>query len=349
MTSGWRQSLPSLAIALVLLGLMAMQPVPYVRSAPGSTYDALGETDEIELIQIEDSAEHPLYPTSGELRILTVSQWGGPYGQLALGDVLRTLWDPSIVVEPVEFLFPEPVAGEEVENESSAQFTSAKSNAIASALGRLGIPAKTRLRVAFATADGPADGLLLPGDVVTSIAGVRTKEFEALANELALHKPGEEVELGIRRKGQPETVSVKLGENDEGKPIIGIMLVTESFGPMDIRVRLERVGGPSAGLAFALAITDKLTSGELLGGRTVAVTGTIDTQGLVGGIGGLHQKMAAAARAGATWMLFPADNCGDLRADSAPPELTMVPVASLDEAVALLSATSPQLPSCPVG
>ena len=93
--------------------------------------------------------------------------------------------------------------------------------------------------------------------------------------------------------------------------MIGV-IVRESFRfPFPIKIKVGNIGGPSAGLMFALGIVDKLTPGNLTGGRFVAGTGEIEANGAVAPIGGIQQKMAGARDAGATLFLTPAANCAD--------------------------------------
>lgn len=337
----------SFLLALALLLGFALTGIPYVRSEPGSTYDALGKIDGINLIDIENS-EYSQYPTSGELHVLTVNSWGGPYGPLVIGDAIRAVWDRSISIEPADFLYPEPIDPETEQEESEFQFSSAGNTAIAVALSALEIPLTSQLRVIQVDAEGPAAKLLKANDLLVKFDGEQVTEFTQLTEMVKAKSVGESVEIEVLRDSKLKSFTVKLGQMDDGNPRIGVVLFTEYSGPMDIKVHLENVGGPSAGLAFTLAIFDKLTPGELLSNRTVAVTGTIEGDGSVGAIGGLPQKIAAAARAGATWMLIPADNCRDLP-ESPPSGLSIIPVDTFQSAVSLLENPPSQLPTCTVG
>ena len=80
----------------------------------------------------------------------------------------------------------------------------------------------------------------------------------------------------------------------------------------DIEFVMKRVGGPSAGLAFSLALIAKLSNIELISGRSIAVTGTVNENGRVGSVGGMDQKLHAALDAGATIAVIPKANCGDI-------------------------------------
>jgi PDZ domain-containing protein len=101
--------------------------------------------------------------------------------------------------------------------------------------------------------------------------------------------------------------------------------------PIDVEIQLNNVGGPSAGMMFSLGIIDKLTPGAITGGESIAGTGTIDSSGVVGGIGGIRQKMYGARDAGASWMLAPASNCNEV-VGHIPDGLRVIPVETLDEA-----------------
>jgi PDZ domain-containing protein len=118
--------------------------------------------------------------------------------------------------------------------------------------------------------------------------------------------------------------------------------------PVKVTIQLNDVGGPSAGLMFSLGIVDKLTPQQETGGKNIAGTGTIDSNGVVGPIGGIEQKMLGARNEGATAFLVPADNCAEAK-PAAPKGLRLVKVTSLSQALdALHALTTGQVdvPSC---
>ncbi|WP_310726100.1 S16 family serine protease [Streptomyces sp. N2A] len=123
--------------------------------------------------------------------------------------------------------------------------------------------------------------------------------------------------------------------------------------PKDVKVKLSLadVGGPSAGLMFALGIVDKLAGDgaghDLTGGRTIAGTGTITADGEVGAVGGVALKTQAAGRDGATVFLVPRKECTDARAEL-PRGMRLVSVTTLDGAVKALKAlrNGGRVPSC---
>jgi PDZ domain-containing protein len=121
-------------------------------------------------------------------------------------------------------------------------------------------------------------------------------------------------------------------------------LNTAKIVPSDIDISLAKTGGPSGGLAFALGIVELMTPGNILKGRTVAITGTIDEKGNVGSIGGIAEKILAAKKAGATLFLVPENNCKDLAPSVAkiPEGIKIAAVSSLEEAMSALNSNRPR-------
>jgi len=121
-------------------------------------------------------------------------------------------------------------------------------------------------------------------------------------------------------------------------------LDSAKIAPSDIEISLAKTGGPSGGLAFAIGIIELLTPGNILKGRVVATTGTIDEKGMVGSIGGVAEKILAAHKAGATLFLIPENNCDDLAPGLAniPEGIKIAAVSSLEEAMAALNSNRPR-------
>jgi PDZ domain-containing protein len=120
------------------------------------------------------------------------------------------------------------------------------------------------------------------------------------------------------------------------EPIVGIVLV-EPF-PFEITIESGDVGGPSAGLMWAVGLYDLLTPGDLTGGRTIAGTGSIDLDGNVGPIGGIVNKVLAARDANADIMLIPRDNIRELD-DVDVGDLRLIPVSTFDQALEALTSS----------
>ncbi len=110
----------------------------------------------------------------------------------------------------------------------------------------------------------------------------------------------------------------------------------------------QRIGGPSAGLAFTLGLLDELTPGDLTGGQEVAATGTISPDGTVGEIGGVEQKVTTVHRAHIPYFLVPAGDAAAAQ-KNAPSDVKIVPIHTLDEALAFLGSLGGSGLPAPVG
>ncbi|WP_338400166.1 S16 family serine protease, partial [Streptomyces graminilatus] len=151
-------------------------------------------------------------------------------------------------------------------------------------------------------------------------------------------------------KTQDITVTTtKSADDGAERAIVGISAGTDHTFPFTVDIKLADVGGPSAGLMFALGIYDKLTPGSLTGGKFVAGTGTIDDDGKVGPIGGIELKTVGARDKGAQYFLTPADNCAAAAKDT-PDGLTLVKVGTIGDALNALkdirSGDTGDLPKC---
>ena len=337
----------SYLLLIALFASVGLTPLPYVRSAPGSTYDALGEINGTSLVSIEDSSQYPTDETTGQLRILTVSQWGGPYGTLSWFDAARSLWDQAIYIIPTKFLFPPDADPSAVRDESQIQFASAQSSAIGASFKYLDIPVREFTSIVYVDDASPNAKLLKVGDQLVSADGEPIATIAEFSQVMSTKVVGDTVSVVLKRGDETKKVELTTyARPQETKVRIGVVLLTDFDPPMKLTFGLSEVGGPSAGLAFALAIVDKLNAVDLMRDRSVAVTGEIDSEGNVGAIGGLPQKMASAVRDGSRLMLFPRENC-PINPDLVPAELTLVPVRTLAEAVDVLSSKdSSTYPQC---
>lgn len=189
-------------------------------------------------------------------------------------------------------------------------------------------------------ATSPDDTVRLPEVAGGWLAGDR-----AVMPLDAVYPVGDDLEE-IRRHNRAE-----MTESQSAAVTAALRQLGTDEDEVDVELRLEDVGGPSAGLLFALGVVEKLdgdgAGGTLTGGRTIAGTGTIAANGEVGPVGGVALKTQAAARDGATVFLVPAAECADARAER-PEGLRLVPVTTLEgtlESLAALRAGDP-LPGC---
>lgn len=354
---GYHRHAAKTQIGLWLFGLgttalliLALLPAPFVIQVPGPAYDTLGNIviDEADVPMISvPSAE--TYPTEGELNLLTVSTRGNPQSNPVWFEVVLGWLDPTRRVVPMEAAYPSGITVDEVQEQNALLMQSSQQSAIAAAFTELGIDYSTVLTVAAVSEDLPAFEILQEGDRIVNVNGEPVTSVTQL--QQAITDNGTEVpaQLRIRREGKASTVEVTPVEQN-GSVVVGIQVGAQFDFPIQVVIQLENVGGPSGGLMFALGVVDKLTPGALTGGNIIAGTGTIDSGGEVGPIGGIQQKLVSAQREGATYFLAPLENCGEV-VGNVPGGLQVIAVSTLSEARDALERirhnVAPQdLPTC---
>jgi PDZ domain-containing protein len=233
---------------------------------------------------------------------------------------------------PRDEIFPPELSAQQVEKQNQQMFQDSEANAKAAALRYLGYP--TTVVAGQVVAGGAASGRLVAGDRLLALDGRELRTAQQTVEQLAGSHPGQVVRLRFQRgDSPPQEVAITLGTGAQpGRGYLGIALTERPEVPFTITITLADVGGPSAGLMFALAIVDKLTPGALTGNTFVAGTGEIATDGQVGPIGGIPLKMLRAREAGATVFMVPAENCSEA-AQRAPDGLRLVRVGTLTDAV----------------
>ncbi|HUL98627.1 MAG TPA: PDZ domain-containing protein [Mycobacterium sp.] len=313
----------------VLLGVVT---VPYVSLGPGPTFDTLGEVDGKEVVDIEGAQ---VFPASGHLNMTTVAQ----RDQLTLGQAVALWMSGREQLVPHDLVYPPDKSREEVEKNNTEEFETSEFKAEYAALGYLKYaPAVT---VEVVNEDGPSHDKLQPGDAIDKVNGTPITGIDQFQDLLKKTKPGQNVVIDYRRKNAlPGTTTITLGQNeDRDYGYLGVAVREAPWAPFKITFNLANVGGPSAGLMFALAVVDKLTTGDLTDAKFIAGTGTIDSDGKIGAIGGITHKMLAAHEAGASVFLVPADNCAEARGGN-DGGLELVKVETLGQAVDALNAFS---------
>jgi len=345
----------ALAVAMVVLLVITFLPTSYVIQRPGPVYNTLGtaqnaDGEEVPLISVEGAET---YPTDGSLDLLTVQVQGNREHTPSWFELAMAWFDPSRAVMPIDAIFPADQTTDERNEESAQMMVDSQHEATAAALTELGYDVGGTLSV-YSVIDGAAaEGILEQGDLILEANGEELTDVSTLRSVIN-EGEGAPVELLIERDGEQQTVEVTPKEttDEAGKTtwILGVNLTTDYDFPIDVTIQLNNVGGPSAGMMFALGIIDTLTPGELNGGQQVAGTGTITADGEVGPIGGIRQKMWGALDAGAQWFLAPEANCDEV-VGHIPGDLRVFSVEDLDDALAVLDAVSSDgdldaLPTC---
>jgi len=329
---------------LVAIAVAVLVPVPYVILGPGPTLNTLGK----------DAAGRPLitisgpktYPVNGHLNMVTVSYQGGPGTNLNIFQALRAWLDTSEAVVPESELFPPGQTAEQTQQQDTEQMASSQETATAAALTALHIPYQTQVVVVQTVNGLPARAVLKSGDVIVAVDGRPVTGQSGLSSLITAKPAGTVLHLTVIRGGKTMQVDVA-SKNSGGQPVIGVQVQQEYKFPFTVKFSVGDIGGPSAGMMFALGIVDMLTPMNLTGGKFIAGTGEITASGKVLPIGGIQQKMVGARDAGATIFLTPAANCADAKG-AVPAGLQIVKVSTLTQAINDLEAIKAHrvVPSC---
>jgi PDZ domain-containing protein len=338
---------------VVLVVLAAVLPVPYVVLVPGPVTDTLGNVPGTTTPVVSVQGKQT-YPTGGHLYLTTVGVIPASCDDHpTLLQALRAWFNKTQAVEPSQVQCPPDESPADVRKGNENDMSQSQRDAITAALLHLGYPTKTRVvTVADISSDAPAADVLSDGDSILAVDGKEVHGLTPLRDLVGARTPGDTVTLTIERAGKRRDVRVRtIQAAGTNRAIIGITPdLMATFKDVHVKIGIDpaQVGGPSAGLAFTLGIVDQLTPGDLTGGKTVAVTGTIDGFGRVGPIGGIQQKIAGAHDAGATVFLAPANECDEARA-VAPSSMTIVKVTTLTsalDALAAITSGSGSVPRC---
>ncbi|WP_117213193.1 YlbL family protein [Allorhizocola rhizosphaerae] len=350
------------ALLTLLLGWqIGRADVPYVALSPGPTVDTLGAVNGSGDTCTDPATPAPSPPPSpepacqlviqitgaptteskGQLRMVTVSVQSG----MTLLEAIRGWLSGEDAVVPRKLIYPENKTEQEVEQENKQEFENSQTSAETAALKFLGY--QVQVAVSQVTAGGAAEGKLQTDDIIESVDGVAVTSPQSLLDMVRAKPAGTTLRIGYARGGAKSTVDLVSKAADDGSPRIGVGIKAVQPHPFELRIKLDKIGGPSAGMMFALGIIDKVKPEDMTHGKVIAGTGTIDDEGRVGAIGGVPQKLHGAKEAGATVFLVPAANCAEAKAN-VPDGLTLVKVGTLDEAVKALDAlgTGGPLPSC---
>jgi Lon-like protease len=339
------------ACVLAALVVASVVSVPYVALTPGPTLNTLGKSvnavGKPQSTQLIEISGRKTYPTTGHLNMVTISYTGGPGTDFNIFSALRAWFTPHDAVVPQSEIYSPGQTQQQVVQQDTQQMLGSQQDAAAAALCYLNISFTTVNTVESTEKGMPASGVLHSGDDITAVDGKQVNCRNNVVSMVQDRKPGADVTLTIDRKGVTKTVTLAT-RNVGGEPTIGVYLAPQAYRfPFTVKINLPGIGGPSAGLMFALGIIDKLTTANLTGGRFIAGTGEIAPNGAISPIGGIQQKMAGARSAGATIFLTPAANCPNTTG-AVPAGLRLVKVTSLANAVSELQAIKrgQPTPSC---
>jgi PDZ domain-containing protein len=319
------------AVITAVVAAASLIHVPFVIEGPGSVYST------------EDRISVPAdkaFPTNDRIDLVTVTL----DSRVTIADKLYTEHFGDGELHPAQEVLGSATPAEN-DRLNEVLMRQSKDVAVLVALGKLGYdlhPTATGAIVDQVVDNSPAVGKVEAGDTIVAIDDQPVTSTKDLHDRLTPHQPGDTVTVTLESpQAVRRTITVTLGVNPQTKAaFLGVApedrLVYPDL-PFNVTLDSGRIGGPSAGLAFTLGLIDALTPGDLTAGATIACTGEINADGTVGEIGGVSQKVITVHRdkAHIKYFLVPTENADEAKR-AAPSDLTIVPVHTLDDALAFL-------------
>lgn len=334
--NGWKRTFLIMAATAVFMWILLYAPTPFVIYEPGI---AVPTEPMVSIEQSEGQAESD----KGAFLLTTVKLSTTNFWQ-----IMRSAWDSNIsAYRKADIL--RGYSEQKYAERMSVIMASSQNNAIEAAYRYEGIPYRSVsqfVAVSEASMDNPGTSLQA-GDTITHVEGAEVTSLEELAQALQGKQTGDSLAVTVRRADAVRDVKLKLGETihpltaEQLPEALGGVQLSElrSLEPNDHFLRLSidagAIGGPSAGLMFALQSIDLLNETNLTRGLVIAGTGTIDPQGEVGPIGGIAYKIVTAEEKGAELFLAPAANYEEAvrKARAIGSSMKVVGVESLEDAI----------------
>lgn len=285
----------------------------------------------------------PTYESEGSIH-LTTALVDDPKGATGK-EIVQAVFSPDRIVYPRDAIYPSDRSEEHTESVQAAQMTQSELEAAVAALSELGMPYQPEgAFVADVLQGSPAEGKLRAGDVVTAIDGNPVILLEDLESEAGRLKPGDPLRVEVLRGRARRTLSFDAVEPSGDFTALGAELAQYNKPPVEVSISSRDIGGPSAGLMYALSIYDRLVPDDITGGRKIAGTGTIENSrdriGVVGAVGSVELKVKGARRIGAGVFLVPEAEEAAAR-EAAGDGMEVIGVSSLSEAIAELRKLPP--------
>lgn len=313
--------------------VLALQPACEVALLPGP------QANTLEIVSIEGQQT---WPSAGELRLTTVAV----DSRLDFLGWVRARLSPAADMVARSVIFPEGTTTEDVAEQNRLLMARSQLDATIAGLVAAGYDADTLYAGARVVeiVDDAAEGAeaLAQDDVIVAVDGDPMRTADDVVQAMGERQPGDTVTLTLSDDRQVDLVAASHPDHDD-RAFLGLLLVAALDLPFEIDIDAGNIGGPSAGLMFALGIADLLGPDDLTGGTTIAGTGTITDGGEVGPVGGIRQKVSAATRPTdddlepATVFLVPVGNLADARTATVFGEILLVPVETIDQALTALA------------
>ena len=316
------------AFATIIVATFNLSIPSYFAIRPGPAPDVT------KLIEITGAATKPV---SGRLLLTTVS-----LQPIRVAEAVRGWFDPNYEILPRSAVIAPGQSEEDAQRQTAQQMDESHQHAAAAALGFLGYDVRITpigARVVELIPGTPASKVLRKDDVIVGVDRSPVRRDVELREVIQRHKVGDPIALTVKRGAKTVTVRTKtIGDpEDPTRPIIGVAFL-ENFTtvklPLAVNIESLGIGGPSAGLMYALGIVELLDSTDMTRSRTIAGTGAISLGGVVQPVGGVRQKVMAARGAGAEMFLAPLIELSEACAQAG--DLTVVGVQNLTDAVSVL-------------
>ena len=344
-------------LVVVLIAAVFLVPVNAVIEAPGPTWNVLdnGKSADQDVLKVSGTET---YPTEGALRMTTVSVSGCPGYPVTTADLIAAWISSDRRIVDRNEVCPQDQSAQQVEETGKAQMTASQDSAVIAALIETGMAGAMHLTVTEVI-EQQTSTEIQSGDVLETITpeggeATTITSFSQLRELMTTIPEGTRVTLGVNRGEQQTTAALTTIAPQEGTTgsLLGLSLKISVDSTVEASFGLSDVGGPSAGMMFALGVVDEITPGSLTGGKDISGTGTINMDGQVGPIGGIQQKMAGARNSGSRFFLAPASNCDEVRGHE-PEGMQVFAVSTLHEAVtateAIASGNTSGLTTCSAG
>ena len=344
-------------LVVVLIAAVFLVPVNAVIEAPGPTWNVLdnGKSADQDVLKVSGTET---YPTEGALRMTTVSVSGCPGYPVTTADLIAAWISSDRRIVDRNEVCPQDQSAQQVEETGKAQMTASQDSAVIAALIETGMAGAMHLTVTEVI-EQQTSTEIQAGDVLETITpeggeATTITSFSQLRELMTTIPEGTRVTLGVNRGEQQTTAALTTIAPQEGTTgsLLGLSLKISVDSTVEASFGLSDVGGPSAGMMFALGGVDEITPGSLTGGKDISGTGTINMDGQVGPIGGIQQKMAGARNSGSRFFLAPASNCDEVRGHE-PEGMQVFAVSTLHEAVtateAIASGNTSGLTTCSAG
>ena len=310
--------------------LLGVQPACEVALKPGPTEDTLS------LVSVDGA---PSYESAGSLLLTTVAV----QDDLTLRTWFNARTSRTVDAVPRSQIYPPDQDRDEVTEHNAALMADSQLVATIAALTAVGYHLEGDGALVAALSDDVVTTDLGLGDVIVAVDGVPVRDNRDVVDAVRAKQPGATLTLDVTGPDGDRSVEVTLGRSPDNPdvPYIGVVLTTELELPVGVTIDAGLIGGPSAGLMFALSIVELLGPEDLTGGAVIAGTGTVDRDGAVGTVGGVRQKVvgATSAEAGraATVFLVPRGNLSEARSAAVDRDVLLVPVDDLADALAALT------------